>query len=66
MWNGFTTYSYPRSGPTRIQFMSANIESALGRPFHSADGQDVYPTIIEKAAALFHSLIANHPFHNGN
>jgi prophage maintenance system killer protein len=42
--------------------MSANIESALGRPFHSADGQDVYPTIIEKAAALFHSLIANHPF----
>jgi len=22
--------------------------------------------VVEKAAALFHSLIANHPFHNGN
>jgi death-on-curing protein len=42
------------------------LESALGRPFQSAGGQDAYPTIIEKAAALFHSLIANHPFHNGN
>jgi len=26
----------------------------------------MYPSLIEKAAALFHSLIANHPFHNGN
>lgn len=42
------------------------LESALGRPFHSAGGQDAYPTITEKAAALFHSLISNHPFHNGN
>jgi len=42
------------------------LESALGRPFQSAGGQEAYHTIIEKAAALFHSLIANHPFHNGN
>jgi death-on-curing family protein len=42
------------------------LESAVGRPFHSAFGQDAYPTVLEKAAALFHSLIANHPFHNGN
>lgn len=42
------------------------LESALGRPFHSMDGQDFYPTTIEKAAALFHSLISNHPFWNGN
>lgn len=42
------------------------LESALGRPFHSVGGQDFYPTVIEKAAALFHSLIANHPFQNGN
>jgi death-on-curing family protein len=42
------------------------IESAVGRPFHSAFGQDAYPTLVEKAAALFHSLIANHPFHDGN
>lgn len=30
------------------------------------DGQDFYPTVIDKAAALFHSLIANHPCQNGN
>jgi death on curing protein len=30
------------------------------------DGQDFYPTVIDKAAALFHSLIANHPYQNGN
>jgi death on curing protein len=42
------------------------LESALGRPFHSIDGQDVYPTIVEKAAALSHSMIANHPSQNGN
>lgn len=29
-------------------------------------GQDFYPTVIDKAAALFHSLIANHPYQNGN
>jgi death-on-curing family protein len=42
------------------------IESAVARPFHSAFGQDAYPTFIEKGIALFHSLIANHPFYNGN
>jgi death-on-curing family protein len=42
------------------------LESAVGRPFQSAFGQDLYPTVIDKAAALFHSLVANHPFHDGN
>jgi len=42
------------------------VESAANRPFQSAFGQDAYPTLVEKAAALFHSLIANHCFHNGN
>lgn len=42
------------------------LESALARPFHSAGTQDAYPSIIEKATALFHSLISNHPFANGN
>ena len=27
---------------------------------------DKYPTIEQKAAALLHSLIKNHAFHNGN
>jgi death-on-curing family protein len=42
------------------------LESALARPFHSAGGQDAYPSLLEKASALFHSLISNHPFQNGN
>lgn len=42
------------------------VESAVSRPFQTAFGQDIYPTYIEKGAALFHSLVANHAFHNGN
>lgn len=42
------------------------LSSATARPFQSAFGQDVYSGIFEKGAALFHSLIASHPFHNGN
>jgi death-on-curing family protein len=42
------------------------LQSALARPFASAGEQDAYPSLIEKAAALFHSLISNHPFTNGN
>lgn len=42
------------------------LESAVARPFHSAFGEDAYPTIFEKGVALFHSLNANHPFCDGN
>ena len=42
------------------------IESAAARPFHTLLGEDAYPTIPEKAVALFHSITANHAFMNGN
>lgn len=42
------------------------IQSALGRPQTSFTGQDLYPTIIDKAAALFHSLLFNHAFVDAN
>ena len=42
------------------------LESAVLRPQSSAFGQDAYPTIIDKAAALFHSLLRNHAFVDGN
>lgn len=42
------------------------IESACARPFQTFGGTDLYPSFAEKAAALFHSLVANHPFENGN
>lgn len=42
------------------------LESAVARPQASAFGQDAYPTVYEKAAALLHSLVLNHPFRDGN
>lgn len=42
------------------------IESAAARPFSTAGGQDAYPSVFLKSAALFHSVACNHSFHNGN
>lgn len=42
------------------------IQSALARPQASFGGEDLYPTVLDKAAALFHSLIFNHAFMDGN
>lgn len=42
------------------------IESSVAQPQMSFGGQDLYPTITEKAAALGFSLIQNHPFVDGN
>ncbi len=42
------------------------IDSALMAPFQTFLGQPLVPEIERKGARLFHSLIANHPFDNGN
>jgi len=42
------------------------LESAVGRPYQTVFGQDAYPDVTDKAVALFHSLVSNHPFHDGN
>lgn len=42
------------------------LESSVQRPFMSIGGSDAYIGIFNKGAALFHSLINNHCFHNGN
>lgn len=42
------------------------LESAVAQPLMSFGGEELYPTIIEKAAALRFSLIKNHPFNDGN
>lgn len=41
-------------------------ESAIETPFQTFGGQDLYPTLIEKAARLAYGLIKNHPFLDGN
>jgi death-on-curing protein len=42
------------------------LESAVLRPQATAFGDDAYPTLHEKVAALLHSLARNHPFVDGN
>jgi death-on-curing protein len=42
------------------------VESAVARPQATFGGEDLYPNIFLKAAALFHSLIFNHAFVDGN
>lgn len=42
------------------------LSSALGRPQATFGGEDLYPDIFLKAAALTQSLSSNHPFVDGN
>jgi death on curing protein len=42
------------------------LESAAGRPQATAFGEDAYPDLDAKAAALLHSLARNHALVDGN
>ena len=42
------------------------LASAVARPTATFDGQELYPTLFDKAAALMQSLVLNHPFVDGN
>jgi death-on-curing protein len=42
------------------------LESAIAQPQMTFAGEELYPTIVEKAVALGFSLIKNHPFIDGN
>jgi death-on-curing protein len=42
------------------------LESALARPQAAFGGEDLYPDLWSKAAALMQSLVQNHPFVDGN
>lgn len=52
-------------GSSGVREMSG-LESALARPFQTFGGEDLYPSIEEKAAAVGESIIMNHPFVDGN
>jgi death on curing protein len=41
-------------------------ESALSQPQMTFGGDELYPSLAEKAAALCFSLVMNHPFFDGN
>ncbi|MCI7809390.1 type II toxin-antitoxin system death-on-curing family toxin [bacterium] len=42
------------------------LESAINTPLQTFGGQELYPTVLEKAARLGYGLIHNHPFLDGN
>ncbi|MEV4669492.1 type II toxin-antitoxin system death-on-curing family toxin [Microbacterium sp. LWO12-1.2] len=42
------------------------LESAATRPHTAVFGERKYPTVEMACAAITHSLVHNHPFHNGN
>ena len=42
------------------------LEAAVARPAASVGGNDAYPTLVEKAAALVHSALRNHALVDGN
>ena len=42
------------------------LDSAITRPYTTFGEDRKYPSVEMAAAALLHSLIHNHPFHNGN
>jgi death-on-curing protein len=42
------------------------LESAVAQPRMTFGGQELYPGVAEKAAAMGHSLVCNHPFVDGN
>lgn len=45
---------------------NAGLESAINRPYQTFDGKELYPDPVDKAAAIFESIISNHPFIDGN
>jgi death on curing protein len=42
------------------------LESAVAQPRMTFGGEDLYPSLFDKAAALGFSIIMNHPFVDGN
>ena len=42
------------------------LDSALNAPFQTFGGEDVYPSLQQKATRLCFGLVKNHPFLDGN
>ena len=42
------------------------LDAAIAAPLQSFGGQDLYPTLVDKASRLAFGLIENHPFIDGN
>ena len=63
--------SYEDSSPPDFQYLGGShgsglLESALAQPQQTFDGEYLYLSIADKAAALLWSVTKNHPFNDGN
>lgn len=38
------------------------LEATINRPYATFDQQELYPTAVDKAAAILESIVTNHPF----
>ncbi len=56
---------YAVGGPVYLRDVGL-LEAAVHRPASTVFGQDAYPDLYTKAAALLHSLASNHPLVDGN
>ncbi|WIG59084.1 MAG: Death on curing protein, Doc toxin [Ktedonobacterales bacterium] len=63
---GFHEYVLGRYGGSSGIRSEALLRSAIERPFSSLGADLAYPTGLEQAAALLHSLVNNHPFVDAN
>jgi death on curing protein len=52
-------------GPVEVRDLGL-LDAAVHRPRASVLGQDAYPDLLTKAAALLHSLARSHPLVDGN
>ena len=52
-------------GAVGIRDLNA-LESAVAQARMTFGGEELYPTVVEKASALGFSLVMNHPFVDGN
>ena len=52
-------------GPVEVRDIGL-LDAAVHRPRASVLGQDAYPDLMKKAAALLHSLARHHPLVDGN
>lgn len=54
------------TGGTQGILNSGNIDSALKSPNASFGGQDLYPTDLHKCCKIYHALVSNHGYVDGN
>lgn len=52
-----------RSGPVRAEGL---VENAIGSAFQTYEGEELHPSVFEKAAMLLRGITQGHPFNDGN